>query len=948
MDPRRWQEIQRIYESAVKLDPCRRAALLEEACAGDEGLRKDVESFLACASAAKDYMNSPALEMAAGNLAAHDSDPFTGCRLLHYRIEEKIGEGGMGAVYRARDEHLGRDVAIKVLPDLVAGDAALMERLEREARLLASVNHSNIMSIHGFEKVNGTSFIVLELVEGETLADKVARGPLPLEEAVEIGRQIAEGMESAHEKGIIHRDLKPANVKITAEGKVKILDFGLAKALKEKAMQALAVTSGTTEPGVILGTAAYMSPEQARGGPVDGRTDIWSFGCVLYEMLTGRRAFQGETVSDTIALILNQEPDWRHLPSNVAPNLRRVLERCLCRNLHRRMHDISDVRIDLEEALNSPVERDLQRIRTSRKMSNLLVFGACLAFVVLGAAILWRLWPSRSAQPALERMSIPLHSAGLTLTNPPSLAISRDGRTLVFPARTGEDQRLYVRRMDELEPRPLKGTENATNPFLSPKGEWVGYASVHKGIWKVPVLGGAPQPIASFNKEFVFNGACWDEQDRILFSGGWTMPGLWSVPGEGGTPQPILRPPEESGTVWYIWPDLLPENRGVVFTICREGNASIAAFSFQTREVRTLIASGFNGRYLPSGHLAYESDGQLWATLFDPRRLETFGPTRSLVADMGGSWLADDYEVSSTGTLVYVPASAWLSRLVWKDRKGNTEVLRFRPRHFLLPTLSNDGLRLVDYLLEGDVRCLWTGNVDGEPLTRLTYGRDDVFGMFTPDGKWVLFTSNQNGRYNMFRIRADGSGKPERLTDSSLAQKPTSLSPDGKIVLFNQGVKSGDSMEIWVCRLDRPKDARPFVIGRHLALEAAFSPDGHWAAYQSDESGRFEIYVRPYPGPEPKKQISINGGWGPVWNPNGRELFFKTAAGLMSVPMDAGHPAGPATTLFAPVWGVPVRDYSVSPDGRRFLLTESGSPPQINVVINWFEELKARIPIIKH
>ncbi len=953
MNPDRWRRIEEIYNAALDLEPGRRDAHLAEACADDESLRNEIESLLREGSESKEIMKGPALEFAAKALA-EDGASLTPADLIgrsvsHYRIFEKIGEGGMGEVFLAEDTNLNRRVAIKVLSDRFAHDSERLARFRREAELLASLNHPNIAAIYGLEESNGKRFIVMELVEGQTLAQRLLKGPLPVGDAQEVCRHIAEGLEAAHEKGVIHRDLKPGNVMITADEKVKILDFGLAKALiaESAAAASQAVSETMTRPGTILGTAAYMSPEQARGLPVDRRTDIWSFGCVLYEMLTGRRAFQGETVSDTIASILNQEPDWRYLPSNVSPNLRRVLERCLCKNLHHRIHDISDVRIDLEEILNSPAERDLQEIKTSKKLSNFLLFCVCLAFALLGTALLWRLWPSRVAPPALERVSIPLHAGGMTLTNPPSLAISRDGRTLVFPARTGEDQRLYVRRMDELEPRLLRGTENATNPFLSSNGEWVGYASVNKGLWKVPLLGGTPQPIASFSKNFILHGACWDEQDRILFSGGYSMPGLWSVPAEGGTPLPILRPPEESGTVWYMWPDLLPDNCGVVFTICREGNASLAAFSFQTREVRTLVASGSNGRYLPSGHLVYESDGQLWATLFDPRRLETYGPKRSLLTDVGGSWTTDDYKVSSTGTLAYIPASAWLSRLVWKDRKGGTEILKFRPRHFLLPTLSNDGHRLVDHLLEADVRCLWTGSVEGEPLVRLTYGRDDVFGKFTPDGKWVLFTSIQGGRYNMWRIRADGSGKAERLTDSPLAQKPTSVSPDGKILVFNQGIKSGDYTEIWVCEFDRPKDARPFVTGRHHALEAVFSPDARWIAYQSDESGRFEIYLRPYPGPDPKKQISIDGGWGPLWNPNGRELFFKTATGLMSTPMAAGQPAGPATVVFAPIWGVPVRDYSVSPDGRRFLLAESGSSPQINVVTNWFEELKRLVPTDK-
>jgi len=684
-----------------------------------------------------------------------------------------------------------------------------------------------------------------------------------------------------------------------------------------------------------------MSPEQANGRAVDKRADIWAFGCILFECLTGKRAFQGQTTSEIVAAILKEEPDWDLLPATAVQPVKELVQRCLEKDPRKRLRDIGDARIEIDEALSGP---EAERVVSTRKPTRAWI-PVGLTGLILGAAATLILWPpGPAASRPVDRFSIPL-PAGLTFSDPPSLAISRDGRTLVFAARSAGEQRLYVRRLDEMEPRPLKGTENGRDPFFSPDGEWLGYSSVDRGLCKIPLAGGPSLPISALIT-WGQRGADWDENNRIVFGGGLPMPGLWSVLSEGGTPQPVVRPNQEDAKDWYTFPDVLPDNRGVLFTGFRNGKSSISVLSFGTGKVRTVVSPGRNARYLPTRHLAYESEGQLRVVSFDPQQMVTAGVTRALIEDVEGPWFSIDYDVSLNGTLAYVPATACMSKLVWKDRSGEAQALELRPRHYMSPTLSPDGLRVVAWIREGSLRGVYSGGVEGEPFTRLTPGDDDLSPLFTRDGKYVLFTSGRAGKYNMYKISADGSGEPERLTDSPLMQKPTSLSPDGDTLLFNQGVAAGGSFEIWQCQLNRPNETRPFVRGGHLDIEATFSPDGRWVAYQSDQSGRFEIYVRPYPGPEPKKQLSTNGGWAAVWNPNGRELFYKATTGLMAVPMAAGHVTGPPYVVFAPVGGATAqaRDYSVSPDGQRFLFAESVTPPQINVVTNWFEELKRLVP----
>jgi len=891
-----------------------------------------------------------------------------GIKLGPYEIAGAIGAGGMGEVYRARDTQLGRDVAIKVLPANFVNDPDRLVRFQREARMLAALNHPNIATIYGLEQTSGAACLVMELVPGETLAERVRAGPIPIEEALKIAAQIAEALEAAHEKSIIHRDLKPANVKVTPERKVKVLDFGLAKAFEgdganEDMSNSPTLSHAATMQGVILGTAGYMSPEQARGKAIDKRTDVWAFGCVLYELLTGKQAFPGETFTDITAKILTGEPDWQVLPAQTPEQIRQLLRRCLQKDRALRLRDAGDARIEIQDALSAPASPKpmgaaARWFSIGWRQGAVLGFAAVVLLAVGGIAV-WHLKPS-PAQPVTRTViDLPPGQQLAGLENGPAVAVSPDGTHLAYVARQSGIQQLYLRAMDSLESRPITGTEGASNPFFSPDGQWVGFFASYK-LKKVSVSGGAALTLDDATAP---SGASWGSQGIIAFAP-VNFSVLQQTPEAGGAPQPLTR--FEKGENTHRWPEFLPSGKAVLFAAGTGFSNQVVVQSVGTGERRSLVQGGMNPHYALSGHLVYAQGGTLMTVPFDAQRLTTTGAGVPVVEGVLQSQVtgAAQYSISATGSLVYVSGgleSEAQSRLVWVSRNGTEQILAAPARPYWNPRLSPDGRRVAAVIQQEAETQIWLYDLSRETLTRLTFeGRTNTNPAWAADGKRIAFTSNKEGPLNIFWQLADGSGGLERLTTSEYIHVPSSFSPDGQLLAFFE-VNPSTQRDIWVMRMGDSSPgsgqigkAQPFLRTPFNETSPRFSPDGRWLAYYSNESGRFEIYVQPYPGPGGKWQISTEGGTEAVWNRNGRELFYRSGDKMMAVDIatQPGFAAGKPRMLFegryeeAPF---PIPNYDVSPDGQRFLMLKpaeqaQAAQTQINVVLNWFEELKEKVP----
>jgi eukaryotic-like serine/threonine-protein kinase len=952
--PDRWQEIERLYHSALEREDGERAAYLRDACPEDDALRKEVESLLSHGKTADGWLDGRALrDLAEKVLGTHAGQSLVGKQFGSYQVLSLIGTGGMGEVYEARDTKLQRNVALKVLPSAFVHDPERLERFQREARMLAALNHPNIATIYGLEHSDDVHYLLMELVPGETLAERISKGAFPVEKALKVAREIAEGLEAAHERGIVHRDLKPANVKVTPEGRVMVLDFGLAKVFALDGgldlSNAPTLTAMGTEDGRILGTPGYMSPEQARGKPVDKRTDIWAFGCVLYELLTGKPTFCGETVSDTIAAVLEREPDWQTLLSSTPAKIRDLLRRCLQKDSQQRLRDIGDARIEIEEALAAPAVAEPTATTKSIRWRGALPWG--VAFLLLAAVTSIAIWNRKSSSPInsglVSRIAITLPPdqplAGLEIGS--ALALSPDGTHLVYAAHQGGLQQLYLRPLAGLEAKPIPGTEGGVQPFFSPDGQWLGFFADGK-LKKVLVSGGEAPSLCDAGDP---RGASWASRGTIIFAPTRDS-ALKQVSDAGGTPQPLTRFEEREDS--HRWPAFLPGGDAVLFAAFRAGgnwnNAQISVQSVGTGERRDLVQGGTNPRYAPSGHLVYAQGGNLMAVPFDAQKLTVTGTAVPMVEGVLQSTFsgAAQYSFSDTGSLVYVPGSVQAQRrLLWVSRGGAEEPVAAPARAFRGPRLSPDG-REVAVAIEGQETEVWLYDLSRETLTRLTsQGGTEYDPVWTPDGKRVVFHST-TGVVGLFWQLADGSGGLERLNGGGL---PYSWSPDGQLLAFNDG-----NANIEVLRLGDRKVLH-FSETRFKEGAAQFSPDGRWLAYVSDESGRYEIYVQPYPGPGGKWQISTEGGTEPLWNPNGRELFYRSGDRMMAVEITTQprFSAGKPKVLFAGQFQpspspVPNANYDVSPDGQRFLMLKLGgqdqAPTQINVVLNWFEELRQKVP----
>ena len=885
-----------------------------------------------------------------------------GHQLAHYEILELVGKGGMGEVYRARDTKLGRDVAIKVLPEPFAQDQERLSRFQREAQLLAQLNHPNIATLHGLEEQDGEQFLVMEFVEGETLAERIAKGPIPVDEAIPLFIQIAEGLEAAHEKRIIHRDLKPANTKIGSDGIVKILDFGLAKALAAKETLALdssqspTLTKGTAH-GTIMGTASYMSPEQARGKTVDKRTDIWAFGCCLFEALSGARAYGGDNATDILAAVVKSEPDFGRLPPSTPWRVRDVLGRCLRKDLRRRFGHIGDVRIELEEARPSMPAETVPVNNASRTLAMTIVAAAVTALAF------WAALRGPSPRPILvSRWSISLPRDStlpgvLDVNTAQSVAISPDGRHIAYIVERDGTTQLHLRAADKLRAEAVDGGAGATMPFFSPDSQSLGFSTASGTLMRVSVRGGAPVAITEVGRNV--RGASWGSDGFIVFNPG-TSSGLYRVSADGGEPALLAAPRREAGEKAYRSAEVLPGANAVVFTIVTNAiesfdDASIALLSLETGEVRILIEGGSSARYSSSGHLVYARAGALLAVPFDPGSLAVTGaPVRVLEGvttwpTMGSAV----FSLSREGSLVYAPGPPLGidSRVVWVDRTGAATPLVNQARPFLDPRLSPDGRALA--LSVNDVNMsLWVYDIGRGALTRIVSGTNNWRPIWTPDGKQLTFSSDREGALSVFSTAADGSSEVRRLVGGELEQIPESWTPDARTLAYNQ-LSEDTGYDIGLLSADRG-EPQPFLKSTANEKRAAFSPNGRWMAYESDESGRPEIYLCAFPDPGAKQQLSIDGGTDPRWNSDGRELFYRNGTQMMAVRIQTEGSltfAAPQLLFDSDAYNTYESSYDVSTDGERFVMidvSKSASPPEELVVVqNWHQELERLVPTNK-
>ena len=845
-----------------------------------------------------------------------------GARVGSYEVSAKFGEGGMGVVYRARDLKLNRDVAIKVLLPEVAGDADRLARFRREAQLLATLNHPHIAQIYGFEDADGIAALVLELVEGPTLADRIAQGPLRLDEALAIATQIADALDAAHERGIVHRDLKPANIKVRPDGTVKVLDFGLAKVLGPDGSEGSVAESPTiTSPamtmrGTILGTAAYMSPEQARGQLVDKRADIWAFGCVLYEMLTGRAAFARSTMTDTLAAVVDQQPDWSTLPAATPHLVARLLRRCLEKDVRHRLRDVADAKVDLEGGGNrSPLEQVDRATRAA-------IAASWAVTVIAVSAMLWTT-SRREVSPVLEpvRFTIDLQpgedlplDAGL----PRPFAISRDGRSIAYVARRPSGNRIYLRKPEDVEARPIAGTEGGNGPFFAPDGQSLGFTS-GGFLRRVPILGGTPQNIARALNLF---GATWADDGSIVFHQ-WQS-GLFTVPASGGEPKPLTQLDLQGGDVSHQAPFALPGSRSLLFSTTRLGEPPAIELVDLSTKARTRLFEGGDPQYVSSGHLVFTRAGKLHAVPFDLGRLTPTGSPVSLSEEITVEVVQNRGSVAASlgGTLAYIPAVTRTSRLVFVDPSGGVRPVVDGEFRFDHPRLSPDGTRLVV-----SVASEAGGNeLSVYDLARNTPLRLSVKGASRPiwsgDGKSIVFQSG----YSLGIVPADDSRPPETLLapDSPGPIFPLGWSRDGRTLVYSRPRPETNRDVFTFAPGGTPK---PFLVTPMDERSAMLSPDGRWMVYSALEAGREEeVYVQRYPGPGDRVVASVGGGREPVWSPSGDEIFYRSSDGQRMLAVKVR--TEPSLTISSPRLlfqgafrtGLFWSNYDVHPKTREFLM----------------------------
>jgi len=902
-----------------------------------------------------------------------------GTKLAHYEITSHLGTGGMGEVYQATDSKLRRSVAIKLLPAAFASDPDRLSRFRREAQLLASLNHPNIAHIYGLEESGDTRCIVMELIEGETLQARLKKGPIPVDEALVIARQILEALEAAHEKGVIHRDLKPGNVMLTSDGRAKVLDFGLAKAYDANPANATLSNSPTmasmaaTNAGVILGTAAYMSPEQAKGKEVDRRTDIFAFGAVLYEMLTGYPAFEGEDVAEILGTVLKLDPDWTRLSENVRPRVREILKVCLQKDVKKRRQTATDVRIDLEHAVTEPVATTATAVPARRSQLGWVVAGVLATIVV--AIVVWSRW---SVGPVVDRqlvrLSVDLGPEAVRGSGV-SVILSPDGTRIAFVGRAdGGLSQLYTRRLDQPGPTRLAGTDSIVQlPFFSPDGKWIGFLQNGK-IKKISVDGGSPVLLGDAPSSTALTGfgGSWGDDNNIILG---SVNGLLRMAAEGGTAQPLKKwAGSEAPT--QLYPHVLPGAKAVLFNTLpqadRMDNADIEVWRLDTNQAKLLIHGGYWPQYLPTsaeaGHVIFMRDGTLFAVGFDPGRLELLGTPVPLVDNVAanaaiGQDSGGQFAFSATGTLVYLSGHAENSTypLLWLDSAGKSTPLVGQPGLYSAPRISPDGKRVAYIAASSKGSDVWVYDFDHGTPTQVTFlGVANRELAWAKDSKHLVYTADNA----LWWIRADGSGQRQPLVEKLVNPRPSSFSPDGRLAL---SVNSRSLPDIWTLPIDltdldhpRPGKAQAFLDEPTIVeVDAAFSPDGKFIAYSSSESGGAEVFVRPFPGPGGKWRASMAGGKFPAWSAATHELFFlggddRIMSATYSIQGDVFSAGTPHAWSPTPVLRTGVlQNFDVSPDGKRVAILPrpiaevSGGSLHATFLLNFFDDVRRRVPLSK-
>jgi eukaryotic-like serine/threonine-protein kinase len=878
--------------------------------------------------------------------------PMIAKRLGHYSIGEQLGRGGMGEVYLADDLNLNRKVALKFLPDAFAKDPERMARFEREAKLLASLNHPNIAAIYGLEQAEGKRFLVLELVEGETLAQRISKGPLPVEEALGICRQIAEGLEAAHEKGVIHRDLKPANVMITEGDKVKILDFGLAKALSDEAQsvdssQSPTLTEAMTRPGVILGTAAHMSPEQAKGKAADKRADIWAWGCILYECLTGGRPFEGETVTETLAAILTREPEWEKVPAKVHP----LLRWCLERDPKKRLRDIGDAYAFLESVQGSVPEK--------RSRPWLAWALAIVAVAVALAAILVPRMVPKTPAPALARFAVTAPPGTTAVTDGSSAAVSPDGRRLAFTVvDTLGVTRLCIRALDSFSSQLLAGTENAILPFWSPDSRSLAFFAGGK-LRKVPAEGGTPEVICDAPNG---RGGSWNRNGMIIFAP-MVMGPLLMVPADGGEPVEVAKPDAVRHEIGLRFPFFLSDGRHYLYVSLPRKKEGFDVYlgELDSRQHKRIMVAGGAPVCAGSSHLLFVQGNRLAAQEFDRLRLRPAGRIVFLDDAPPTSYFEGSHLLSASenGVLIHAGTHPPDTQLVWLDRAGRSiGSVPLQPAKYVGPSLSADGRWATVAIANSPTSAdLWLVDLERAVTTRLTFDGLVESGVGTvptavwsPDGSSVAYAYKQSGIQDVYHVLTNGMGKPEPLVQSNAIFKtPATWSPDGKYFVWSQNVES-IQWDLWLLPMQEDRKPVPYLRTPFDENTATISPDGRWLAYDSNETGRSEIYVRSFPEPREKHRITSSGGSAVQWSRDGRELLIwssdqwaYTVGSIFSVDVQTSlsFKAGTPRLLFTPrqdLMGI-----AATADLNRFLAAipaEGSDPPGITVILYWQAGLK--------